>query len=456
MKFYSNKLIVFFGCCFAWMSCNKLVEIPQSKNQIENTDVFRDSTLATSALLGAYFTMGTTVYGGIHKNLNIYADEYNYTASTGPIVEFNKSQLGSGNSTNSSLWNGLYLVIYQCNSLMEGLEHSTGVKIPVKEKLIAEAKFLRAYANFYLVNLYEHVPLILTTEVNGNARAAQVPESQVYEQIEKDLLDASAILKNQYAGTGKVRANKQAADALLARAFLFERKWTQAVAKASEIINSNQYTPLPKPEDVFLANSKETILQFWAVNGFVSDATQFIPVSATVQPTYTISTALAASFENTDSRKSKWITSNNVTVGGITTPYSYPSKYKNRTANTTKAEYVMALRLSEQLLIRAEAFAQLKDVPAAIADLNIIRMRGGLLPLSNTLSEQECLDAITKERRIEFFGEWGHRFFDLKRTGQLDAVMEPLKTTWKTSAKVLPIPNSEIAYNSNLKQNEDY
>ncbi|RYE45864.1 MAG: hypothetical protein EOP48_22005 [Sphingobacteriales bacterium] len=104
------------GLCFLLgliTSCNQLVEVPESKNQIETSIVFADSSLAASALLGAYFTLGTTVHSAINKNINTYSDEYAYTASAAAILEFNKSQLSITNGTNAALWNGLFSTIYQ-------------------------------------------------------------------------------------------------------------------------------------------------------------------------------------------------------------------------------------------------------------------------------------------------------------------------------------------------------
>ena len=125
-------------------------------------------------------------------------------------------------------------------------------------------------------------------------------------------------------------------------------------------------------------------------------------------------------------------------------------------ANASNPEYIMALRLSEQYLIRAEAYAQLNQTDKAIPDINMIRVRAGLTPIIAHLSKDDCLIEIHQQRKLEFFGEWAHRFIDLKRTAQIDAVMEAVKPMWTPSAKSLPIPATEISYNKNLIQNESY
>ncbi|WP_214228829.1 RagB/SusD family nutrient uptake outer membrane protein [Pedobacter sp. B4-66] len=438
-----------------YTACNKFVEPPVSKNQVERNVVFADSSLATAALLNAYFVLGTSTY--IYtKNISIYTDEYTYTSALGSILEYNQSRLSADNYQNAALWNTLYSVIYQCNALMEGLEQSPGLSATAKQQLFGEALFLRAFANFYLVNFYGHVPLILTTNVNENARAFQKTQEEIDEQLIKDLQQAILLLKPQYQGHGKVRANNWTAKALLARVYLYQKRWSEAEKEASAVINCGLYSPLPKLEDTFLANSRESILQFWAQNGCVNDAAELIPSSFTELPNYAMTMGLIQAFSETDARKDKWVSVSSVTVGGITKPYHYPAKYKNREANAASPEYVMALRLSEQYLIRAEAFANQGHIADAVADLNVTRERAGLLPLPPEVSMWECLNAIAEERRLELFGEWGHRFLDLKRTGQLNAVMTALKTSWLPRAVSFPIPKTEILYNSNLIQNNDY
>ncbi|WP_121196115.1 RagB/SusD family nutrient uptake outer membrane protein [Mucilaginibacter gracilis] len=138
------------------------------------------------------------------------------------------------------------------------------------------------------------------------------------------------------------------------------------------------------------------------------------------------------------------------------TPYYYFSKYKQKLTNTTATgEYVTYLRLAEQYLIRAEARAKQGNLAGAIADINVIRTRAGLLNTTAVL-QPDILLAIEQERRIELFGEYGHRWNDLRRTGRANAVLGALKTTWTANAALYPIPKTEIQNNSNLTQNPGY
>ena len=115
----------------------------------------------------------------------------------------------------------------------------------------------------------------------------------------------------------------------------------------------------------------------------------------------------------------------------------------------------MALGLGEQYLIRAEARAQQDNVSGAQEDLNIIRNRAGLLKTTSS-DKVSILLAIEQERSKELFAEWGHRWFDLKRTRRTNVILGAIKSSWKSTDLVYPIPLVEITNNPFLTQNPGY
>ena len=134
--------------------------------------------------------------------------------------------------------------------------------------------------------------------------------------------------------------------------------------------------------------------------------------------------------------------------------YPIPNKYKSSAPGT---ERYNLFRLAELYLVRAEASAQMEDIASAVTDINVLRSRAGLLPISDAISKVECLQAIAHERQVELFAETGHRWLDLKRTGQLDAVLQPLKSaTWAPHAALFPIPLADLQNNPQLEQNPGY
>jgi hypothetical protein len=121
----------------------------------------------------------------------------------------------------------------------------------------------------------------------------------------------------------------------------------------------------------------------------------------------------------------------------------------------------MIFRLAELYLIRAEAEANgaTGGVTSAIGDLNIIRNRAGLLNYTGATDQQSVLTAIYHERQVELFTE-GHRWYDLKRTKTVDAVMSiatALKGgAWSSYQQLYPLNPSDMQYDPNLIQNAGY
>jgi hypothetical protein len=175
-------------------------------------------------------------------------------------------------------------------------------------------------------------------------------------------------------------------------------------------------------------------------------------------PAYTLTTSLINAFETNDKRWNAWVKSKE--VNGST--YYYPFKYKKKvdfSPNFSLTEYNMILRLSEVLLIRAESRVFTDFLPGAIADLDVIRQRAGLPLISVThpnITAIELAEKIQQERRIEFFVECGHRWFDLKRTGKAYPTLLTIKPDWKVENGLWPIPQSQIAINPNIEQNRGY
>ena len=94
----------------------------------------------------------------------------------------------------------------------------------------------------------------------------------------------------------------------------------------------------------------------------------------------------------------------------------------------------------------------------ALEDLNKVRtLHGNLDAYASGMNKEEVLDKVFEERQVEFIGEWGHRWLDLKRTGKADAVLSALKPqTWESTDVLWPINNSELQSNPKLEQNPGY
>src|SRR5690606_19399785 len=110
-----------------------------------------------------------------------------------------------------------------------------------KNRLIGEAKFLRALHYFWLVRMFGDVPIQELD--NPESWTIRKPKAEVYAYIEQDLLDAINSLPNKsdYAPADLGRATKGAAQGLLAKVYLYEEKWQDAYDMAGEVMTSGQY-----------------------------------------------------------------------------------------------------------------------------------------------------------------------------------------------------------------------
>jgi hypothetical protein len=450
--------LVFVLLMITSVSCEQFVKIDPPKTQLINTVVFENDATATAALVGIYSKiMGSTAstFGSGRITLvgGLSADELTDFSNDPDQVAVNKNSLQASNNSVTTLWNFAYQNIYTTNSVLEGLTNSTGVTPLVSQQLQGEAKFLRAFFHFYLTNLFGDVPYIKTTDYSTNAVVGRTPQAEVYQQIITDLLDAQSLLTDAYATADRVRPNKSTATALLARAYLYTQDWANAELQAATIINSGTYTLVINPANVFLKNSSEAIWQLLPIisGDNTIEGLTFIPTTGSTPSNVGVTDSLRNAFEALDSRKTSWIGS--TTVAGVT--YYFPYKYKVKAAAAI-TEYYMVFRLAEQYLIRAEAAAQQNDIAQAVSDLNVIRSRAGLSALSSSITQAQCLAAVAKERRIELCAEWGHRWFDIKRTGRADAVLGPIKSAWKSTAALFPIPQTQLANDQTMTQNPGY
>ncbi|MGN6400128.1 MAG: RagB/SusD family nutrient uptake outer membrane protein [Flavisolibacter sp.] len=446
-------------CSFFFPSCKKFLAIAPPQTQLQSVQVFNNSQTAIAAVAGLYSQMMQTSLAMTNGGATLYpalsaAELYN-TASNADYDQFRNSNISPASSTGlNRLWTFAYRNIYQANAIIEGLQNSADLSDSLKSQLHGEMLVVKALHYFYLVNLFGPVPLVTTTSFDANKILPNAPVVSVYDSIEADLIQAKEELPVSYPSAGRLRPNKWTAAALLARVYLYRQNWLAAETQASEVIGSGTYTILPSLNDVFLTTSNEAIWQLSPVSPTINTAegNLFNPLSATARPPFAATDALLNAFETGDQRKTNWLKS---TVSGGKT-YYYPYKYKVRTAAPPYTEYYMVLRLSELYLVRAGARAQQNKLIEALGDLNTVRTRAGL-PASSDSTRAGLLTAIDHERRIEFMFEWGHRWLDLKRTGQVNTFMASINpSSWQPEDALYPIPQYELDTNPFLTQNPGY
>lgn len=434
--------------------CKKFLNLPLSPTLVETGKLFNDDKAAGSAILGLFNQTTTAMQatnGGLSVYTGLYADDLYNTTSSSTYDPFASNTLLVNNSVvQSSFWTNGYTCIYQANAIIEGLGNSTALTPAVKKQLMGEAKFIRAWHYFNLLQLFGDVPLVSTTNYQQNMILPRAPVSEIYQFILADLVEAKTLLSETYPTAGKLRPNKWAATALLARTALYMNNWQQAYDNAGELLNTGAYQLSADLNNSFAANNSEAIWQISRDNANPSEAGVFIPSSATVKPTLALTPSLMQLFEAGDKRKAAWAKTNTVSA----VQYDYPNKYKIKAA-TPVSEYKQPLRLAEVVLIRAEAAIYLGKTDTALAGINRIRSRAGLAAISFSTTAQ-LVNALEKERRLEFFAEDAHRWFDLKRWNKAEAVLSSLKLSWTNKALLFPVPVTEIDKNPFLLQNPGY
>lgn len=477
IQYWGETLGLTIAACLTILfnsSCKKLIEVnPPYTAQSQNMVYSSDAT-AAAVLTGIYTNISISPFSaGGFTSLSLFpglsSDELTlYGAVTDPnYIQYYKNSLTNSLSEGYSFWSRIYPVIFVTNSAIDGLTKSNELTPSVKQQLLGEAKFIRAFCYFYLVNLYGDVPLVLGLDYKTNATLSRSQQSLIYEQIISDLKEAQTNLSTEYLSanirditTERVRPTKWSAAALLARTYLYNGEWANAEIQSTIVINNSNQFELASLNTTFLKSSTEAIWQLQPVNigENTQDARVFVlPESGPNEISYPvyISKFLLNKFENNDQRKTKWIDS--VVTNGRT--YYFPYKYKIHNFGDPVSEYNIVLRLAEQYLIRAEARAHQDNLTGAIHDLNAIRVRAGL-PNTPANSKSQLLSAILHERETELFTEWGHRWIDLKRTGSIDSIMSIVTSTkggtWNSNWQLYPIPLTELQTAPNVKQNTGY
>lgn len=448
-------LSVLAGLCWA---CESFVEVSLPSSQLNAEAVFEDRASAEAAVADIYASLresGMLVgnLSGITNTLGSYSDELTFYGSSSDVTQqFFNNNVDPANATILTWWNKAYNQVYAANAVIEGVTASTALTAAEKELFKGEALFLRALIHFYLSSAFGDIPYVVTTDYQANSTVGRIPASQVLAMAAADLSEAAALLEEPGPGV-RSRANKGVAMALLARVFLYNGQLAEAADSASFIINNSSVYSLEQIEDVFLKQSSETI---WHLvprtegNNTYEGAAFIFPSGPPSQ--VSLSNNLMGAFETGDLRKEHWTKA--VTDGTDTWYHAF--KYRERTPTGVSLEYPVVLRLVEQYLIRAEARAVQGELLAAKQDLDMVRNRAGL-GNSTANTQEELLAAIEQERRVELFTEYGHRFFDLKRTSRLDAVLAPQKSGWQPTDRNLPLPDNELRLNPNLlPQNQGY
>lgn len=397
----------------------------------------------------------------------------------------------SSNPVFALLWDAAYVGIFRANVVIEKAPNpAVQMAASVRANMIAEAKFLRAHYYFLLVRLFGDVPLHTTPATIESAKRPRDPAAAIYALIEQDLTDAAAVLPDVPAQVG--RATKGAANGLLAKVYLTQRKMPQAAATALIVMQSNQYQLRPNYGDCFdpaTENNNEVLFaaQFETEGDDFSDfgegsrmATYFAPrfQNLVTDRGYGFNIPnpeIIALYASGDTRKAVSVLVPGDQVGSYTQPASLPGspngfnvhKYfvpPSQDYGWTSPQNFQILRYADVLLMYAEAVG---PTPEGYNALNQVRRRafGQALGVASPndappgMNATDFTEYVLRERRIELAFDQ-ERWFDLIRQPG-DYWLNVMRAHGKTQAQAfhryLPIPLDEVQISGGaIQQNQGY
>lgn len=405
-----------------------------------------------------------------------------------------------------------YQGIFRANQVLANVPNIE-MEETLKQRVLGEAKFLRGLFYFHLAVLYGNVPFLLEPSTAG-ALPPQATQAEVFAQVVKDLTEAAAVLPATYPESELGRATKGAANALLAKVYMQQKMWNEALAPLQYLAEGEgktTYALMPNYSDNFLVtteNNKESIFE-WQFEenttethdddlqdpnqNYGSSLAQFIaPKPVGFQDVEgrrwminefhqekTISGArdprLAASFlfDSTDVRGPDFTLLYGEVwnqVGGLNKQGVYFRKFlndhwKNNEGFRSKNNW-RYLRYADVLLMYAEVLNEVNRTADAYPFVDMVRERAGLRKLSVAkpgLSQAQFREQIKHERVTELSGE-GWRWHDLVRWGELATsapanvvARDPSFANFQAPRDIfLPIPQRDIDINPNLEQNTGF
>ena len=486
---YSINLILVFCALIMVQGCNELLSNTEPSTAVDQNVALTSPEAIRGVRARMYARMLT-------------APDMNTTWLLGPSALADNTDIGSGTrfedfnnnvfeaGLGTLAWNDLYDMINDANILLEGVEDGV-VDSETQTKYDGEAYFMRAFALHHLVRIFSYEPgmaptsgegagfdlgVIIRTEPTLNVQDADFNArstvAQVYEQIESDLTAAYEAL-SQSSDEGPFYITSAAVKALEARVSLYQQKYGAANSAATAAITESG-ARLAEADEVSSmfdesASNPEAIFTIdvdpATESGGVNDG---LAAYTSMQWFGQIPTQdLIESYEDGDARLEAWYTpcfddvtdSESSACAGVNVDNLELHKYAAEQGQF--ADDYVHFRVSEMVLIQAEAQLNEAGPGAAVNKLNELRSKRDISPYSGAITDEAVLDAILAERRRELVAE-GHRFFDLKRLGRDLRKVEFDPDDGTTTVSFLPyeeyyflddLPDAEVELNPELTEN---
>lgn len=489
MKYRYIKPVILALLLFT--ACNDDILEKSNPNELLQDNYFQNSIQLQASVNAIYSALqANQLYNREYFFLHDMLSDENFgnsqlEAPRRAVLEYN---LTPDNLLIVSVWTGMYRVIHRANIVIANADKVPASEISdeLRNRLKAEAHFLRGWAYFELVSMWGNIPLITEPVSPEKAKEGfpRAPVEDVYTVIFEDLdfAEANLGLKSDYPDTDLGRVTKGAARALKGKIHMWRGEFPQAIVELQKVIDSDEYELVDRYLDNFQEeneNNAESIfeVQFsssygsgnpWSPDGNgIAEITfrgqEYTPQTGwrNVDP----SAGLKDEYETGDPRYDYNFYldgetyNNGADMMDLATPgwQKYSMAYKQGAENQLSGINFRVIRYADVLLMMAEAMNEVNNGPTttAVGYVNQVRSRSDVnLPDIAPANEDEFFDMIVHERRVEFPGEQ-IRNRDIRRwrrAGKLDT--EPI-ANYRPIHDLLPIPTTELDNNPALDPAQD-
>lgn len=406
----------------------------------------------------------------------------------GVISEFVNLSYTAGNEPLRQYYTECYNSIYFANEAM-AMINSMEDTVPAKNRLMAESLFMRSIMYYRLAQAFGGVPYVSTVMSQTSKTPARSTREEIWKNIEKDLIWAIPHLQTRVflnAEGSSRRISQNAARALLAKTYMYQKKWDKALQLTGEIISSGDNDLTTPYADIFTEANEyesESIFEVFCEQN-PADKIYLSSQHGQIQGFRGIpnlgwgfnapSQVLMDAYETGDPRKKASVIQDGDTLDGKKCKADAAGyKFFNKKAYVSLAERslygrstdpqgywsnIRIIRYADVLLMHAECALETGNLTEALDKLEMVRnrARGGntsVLPKITTTDVTELRNKIHFERRIELAMEW-ERFFDLVRW---DEAKDAIPNFVVGKHELFPIPQTEIDKSEGvLTQNPGY
>jgi len=484
MKFNLLEVIVaatlFYGCSDDFLNKTKLGTLTSENFFVTENDAFQSVVAAYSDLKDYRYSATVWCFG------DVLSEDATYSGTDDDVQGFALMESYKYPADHARIldrWQILFRGVNKANQAIDGISKMDAAlfKTQNKNRLMGEALFLRAYYYHELVIAFGDVPIMTSTPTIDDKRLKRIPVDQVYAQIEKDLIQAAGYLPGKSTmnmATDAGRITKGAANAMLSRVYLYEKKYEACKIASKAVFAESGYSLVANYADIFKLSGEhcsESILEITqydspsgaSVTLFNNNGNFHVLLMMPSGTTYgygynqpTLALAKAYISEGDSIRKhATLLTVDSLMVWESASDFAklvhnrtgyYNEKFylkpnQRSLLRSNNATNFRLIRLPEVYLNYAEACALYPTSgdgeDEARTFLNKVRKRARLADKNST--GIALFDDIMLERRLEFGGE-GRRYWDMVRTGKAATAFVSKGIFEPATCNLMPVPQAEI------------